>query len=280
MSLSINAANEILRQYDLACNKVTLLSANSAASIYCCGKVVIKQSDDLWLLETEALMLRTLKRAGLPVPKVIGVGERGLVTQFIESSGHLNRNCEIEAADMLASLHTHTAKAYGFEQETTIGPFRVNNDWNPSWVTFFAEQRIFPFAVLCEQEGQLSALHVTRIEKLLYKLPDLLHLPKAPALLHGDIWGGNILTCKGKIAAFIDPACFYGHPEMELAFIAMFNTFKEAFYARYDEHHTILPGFFEERCHVYQLFPYLVHVRAFGETYISGMERILKRFGC
>lgn len=281
MSLSINVANEILRQYDLTCKEPpSLLSTNSAATIFHCDRTIIKQSDDLWLLKTEALMLQTLKRAGLLVPHVYGVGDRGLVSEYIPSNGGINKACEIEAADMLVALHENTAKAFGFEQDTTIGPYPQSNPWTASWKTFYAEQRLLPFTLACEKEGRLSALHVKRMEKLLYKLPDLISEPKKPSLLHGDVWGGNVLTRDGHIAAFIDPACYYGHFEMELAFIAMFNTFGKAFFHRYNEQRLIEPGFFEERLYLYQLFPYLVHVRAFGGSYVGGVEDILRRFGC
>ena len=279
MNLSTNAANEILRQYDLTCKESpTLLSTNEKTTVYRCGQYVIKQSDDVWLLKTEALMLRTLAKADLPVPTLYGVGERGLVSGYIDHEKSTDAD-EKEIARLLAMLHAHHAKAYGFEQDTTIGPFCQSNPWTSSWCKFFCEQRILPFAASCEKEGHLHARYMVRIEKLMYKLPDLIIEPEAPSLLHGDVWQGNVLTCKEGIV-FIDPACYYGHPEIELAFIAMFDTFKKRFFECYNDYRRIELGFFEERIYLYQLFPYLVHVRAFGDSYMSGVERILKRFGC
>ena len=61
--------------------------------------------------------------------------------------------------------------------------------------------------------------------------------------------------------------------------ISMFNTFGNNFYKRYDELKKIEDGFWQERVHIYNLFPYLVHVRAFGGGYLHGVESILKRIG-
>ena len=42
------------------------------------------------------------------------------------------------------------------------------------------------------------------------------------ALLHGDLWTGNILVRDGRLVALIDPACYYGHAEVDLAMLCLF----------------------------------------------------------
>ena len=44
-----------------------------------------------------------------------------------------------------------------------------------------------------------------------------------PSLLHGDLWEGNILFQSNKFAGFIDPGSFFGHNEMEIAYLRWFN---------------------------------------------------------
>ena len=41
----------------------------------------------------------------------------------------------------------------------------------------------------------------------------------------------------------------------------------------------LAPGFFEERCDLYNLYPLLVHVRLFGGAYVGSVESTLKKFG-
>ncbi|NTV46695.1 MAG: fructosamine kinase, partial [Chlorobiales bacterium] len=83
----------------------------------------------------------------------------------------------------------------------------------------------------------------------------------------------------GKIAAFIDPAIYYAHPEIELAFITLFSTFGRHFFDAYNERSGIRRGFFEERRDIYNLYPLLVHTRLFGGHYLHSAESILSRFG-
>ena len=96
-----------------------------------------------------------------------------------------------------------------------------------------------------------------------------------PALLHGDLWAGNILVEGGRLAAFIDPACYYGHAEVDLAMLCLFSTPPDEFWEAYggrDEG-------WEDRLPIYQLFPALVHLRLFGATYAPMVERLLDAVG-
>jgi len=104
--------------------------------------------------------------------------------------------------------------------------------------------------------------------------------PERPSLIHGDMWGGNVLCRNGAVAGFVDPAIYYADAEIELAFSTLFSTFGDAFFSRYRELRDIRPGFFETRVPLYNLYPLLVHVRLFGGGYVAQVERTLTRFGC
>jgi fructosamine-3-kinase len=52
-------------------------------------------------------------------------------------------------------------------------------------------------------------------------------------LLHGDLWTGNLLVKDGKLAALIDPACYHGDPEVDLAMLCLFGSPDEAFWQAY-----------------------------------------------
>jgi aminoglycoside phosphotransferase (APT) family kinase protein len=72
-----------------------------------------------------------------------------------------------------------------------------------------------------------------RVEALAARIGDL--LPPAPpaALLHGDLWGGNILVRGGQVAALIDPACYRGDAEVDLAMLCLFDQPPAAFWDAY-----------------------------------------------
>jgi fructosamine-3-kinase len=260
----------------------TYLSGNSEATIYIVDdddrRYILKESENDFLLESEAHMLEHL-RPHIRVPDVLFLEPGGLGMEYIPNDGHCNNSCETEIADALARLHNQNASTFGFECDTTIGPFRQHNTPNERWIDFYREMRVVDFAHKCYTEGRIGTSLLKRIETFAASFETYLEEPEQPSLLHGDIWSGNVLSHNNRFAALIDPAVYYGHFEMELAFIGMFNTFGDTFYGRYSEHRRIRPGFFESRAHIYRIFPYLVHVRSFGNSYIGGLEAILKRFG-
>jgi fructosamine-3-kinase len=259
-----------------------LLASNSAACIYLQTddngrRTLLKCSDDTELLACEAAMLGHLA-PHLRVPEVLELTGDTLETEYIENDGQCSPQCEREAADALAALHRVGGERFGFERDTYIGPYRQSNAPMEEWIDFYRERRILDFAVKAFDEAQIDRAMLRRIEAVALRLESWLVPPARPVLLHGDVWSGNVLVHRGHLAAFIDPALFYGHPEMELAFIGMFDTFGETFYRRYETHHPIAPDFFDTRADLYRIFPYLVHVRAFGGGYLAGLDRILRRF--
>jgi fructosamine-3-kinase len=120
---------------------------------------------------------------------------------------------------------------------------------------------------------------MSRLERFCGRLERYIDAPAAPSLVHGDLWGGNILVKAGRIAAFLDPAIYYADAEIELAFTTLFGTFGEAFFERYRERRAIAPGFFEARRDIYNLYPLLVHTRLFGGHYAASVDGILRRYG-
>ena len=129
------------------------------------------------------------------------------------------------------------------------------------------------------QYGRLSQSIFVRLETLAARLDEYLEEPSAPSLLHGDAWTGNILSDGDQITAFLDPAIYYGHAEIELAFTTLFGTFSKPFFERYREIRPLVPGFMEVRKDIYNLYPLLVHVRLFGGGYQEQVDHILRRLG-
>jgi fructosamine-3-kinase len=230
-------------------------------------------------LEREAYMLRYLdENSDFPVPKVYHSSETLLLMEFVEGSGNLS-GAEEHAAELLAALHGITTEAYGHERDTLVGSLSQPNPWTSSWVEFFRDQRLLYLSGAAHEAGRLPTELCDRVEKLTVKLDELLEEPERPALIHGDVWGGNVLARGDRIAAFLDPAIYHADPEIELAFIALFDTFGERFFRRYGELREIRPGFFEERRHLYNLYPLLVHVYFFGGGYVRRVDDTLRGFG-
>ena len=229
-------------------------------------------------LALEAFMLRYLASHGrIPVPEVLIGDDDLLVMTFVESGDALSDLAQEHAADLVAALHDRTAESFGFECDTLIGPLPQPNPPNESWLAFFRDHRLLYLGRLALESGRLPLETWTRLERLCGKLDRYIDEPKRPSLVHGDLWGGNVLAHKGRIAAFIDPAIYFADPEIELAFSTLFGTFGQPFFARYQEHRPLAPGFFELRRDLYNLYPLLVHTRLFGGHYAGSVAGILDR---
>lgn len=232
-------------------------------------------------LEIEGAMLAVLARlSDLPVPHVHGAQPDLLIMDFIESDGGaITPEVERDAARLLAQLHAVPRPSFGYERDTLIGPLDQPNPRSEAWLPFFRDHRLLFMAQAALDEGRLPLSLYKRLERLAGRLDDYLAEPPWPSLLHGDLWTGNVLVKDGRIAGFIDPAIYYGHPEIELAFTTMFGTFGRAFFDAYGEILPIELGFHEVRRDIYNLYPTLVHVRLFGGSYVSAVERTLTKLG-
>ena len=127
--------------------------------------------------------------------------------------------------------------------------------------------------------GKLPIAITKRLESFTRRLGDFIPDTPSASLLHGDLWGGNILVDGDHVAGFIDPAIYYGHAEMDLAFLTLFGSADSDFFAAYNEINPIENGFFNERRDIYNLWPLLVHVHLFGGSYVGSVEHTLKHFG-
>ncbi|MGE4062395.1 MAG: fructosamine kinase family protein [Rhodospirillaceae bacterium] len=239
-------------------------------------EIVAKLGEGLTL---EAFMLSYLAdHSPLPVPKVLHGAEDLLLMEYLPTAGSLSAKSQEDAADHVAALHAITAPRCGFEKSTVIGGLKQPNEQMDSWVEFFRDQRLMYMTETAVHTKKLPADVALRLAKLAERLDRWIDDSAKPSLLHGDMWTGNVLVNGDRIAGFVDPAIYYGDPEIELAFATLFGTFGEPFFKRYEEHRPLRPGF-AERKDLYNLYPLLVHVRLFGAPYVSDVSIILRRFG-
>nr|XP_008535493.1 PREDICTED: ketosamine-3-kinase-like [Equus przewalskii] len=163
---------------------------------------------------------------------------------------------------------------FGFDVVTCCGYLPQVNDWQKDWVEFYAQQRIQPQMDMVEKgSGDREARELWSALQL--KIPDMFRdLDIVPALLHGDLWAGNVAEDSSGPIIF-DPASFYGHSEYELAIAGMFGGFSGSFYSAYHSKIPKAPGF-DKRLRLYQLFHYLNHWNHFGSGYRGSSLSIMR----
>jgi len=216
----------------------------------------------------EAAMLKAIAAAGAPTPAVLGASEEALVLELLPDGGALH-DAWASLGTALATLHRATGERYGWAEDYAFASVAIPNGWSENWPRFWAERRLLVHL------GHLPSALARRIETLAADLANRLPERPRPALLHGDMWGGNVLVSQDRVSGLIDPACTYGHNEVDLGMLTLFDHPGRAFY---DAYGTLEPGH-EERLVIYRLWPALVHLRLFGSGYRGMVERFLSDAG-
>ena len=176
----------------------------------------------------------------------------------------------------LATLHRGTSEHFGLDHDNYIGSLHQSNSSSLSWIDFFIERRLKSQLKLAIDGRLIGKEFSKKFDTLFRKLPSLLP-EERPSLLHGDLWGGNIIVDHNGNPCLIDPAVYYGHREVDLAMTRLFGGFDFTFMDTYTEAYPLLPGY-EERFDLYNLYPLLVHVNLFGGGYVAQVASVLKRF--
>jgi fructosamine-3-kinase len=207
----------------------------------------------------EAAGLERLGRTGtVPVPDVVAVDEDGLVLQWVTEGAPQVSGAE-SFGRALAALHATSAPAYGAEQEGFIGSLPLPNASAEDWPTFYVERRLRPFmAALGPDERRAVDAVCASIDRLAGPI-----VP--PALLHGDLWSGNLLWGDDGQVWLVDAAAaHWGHPETDLAMLALFGApHLDVILSAYQSV-SPLPDGWRRRVALHQLHPLLVHATMFG----------------
>ncbi|MDG1279482.1 MAG: fructosamine kinase family protein [Algoriphagus sp.] len=232
------------------------------------------------ILTKEANGLRILKKSTfLKVPETYGSGRIGdynyLLSEFIPT-GRYQLDYWENLGIGLAHLHLTESNRFGFEEDNYIASIHQKNNQCSNWADFFIEQRLEPLAGKAYFDKLIPLEFLKKFQEIYPKIESIFPDEK-PALIHGDLWSGNVLSNSSGEPCLIDPAVYFGHREMDLAFSRLFGGFDSLFYESYESVFPLESGF-DSRMGIYNLYPLLVHLNLFGSAYLPGIERIVNRF--
>ena len=208
------------------------------------------------ILNTEAQFYTLAReRAGLPVPDVVamldlgpefGGGQALLVTELpgvpwfgSGLPGTDRGRLRAELGRLMASMHAVTGPAFGYPSAST-------GTLAPRWAEAFTAMID---AVLDDAEQYQAVLPVApqRVRQAVAGCGNDLAAVLAPALVHFDLWEGNILldlTGRPRISGLIDgERAMWGDPVMDFASAALFGKIgdDDDFLRGYEMSGTVLP---------------------------------------
>ena len=223
-------------------------------------------SNGLEQFEMELAGLRFLSDcSGVLTPTPIGmIPVEGGVVLILEGIPAIERTPRQwqDIGRCLARIHRIKGNQFGLDTHNYFGPFYQDNRPMDDWPAFYAERRLFPRLMGAVNRGHLPTEVIRQIEKLIIRLPDLCGPQVLPTLLHGDAQQHNFISTEAG-AVVIDPAVYYGNPEMDLAQLDFFHPVPEDVFIGYQEELLIDPGFGERR-ELWRVHTYLAIVEVDG----------------
>ena len=230
--------------------------------------------------EIELAGLRYLSRlAGVLIPTPVGVvdvpGGAILILEAVEAVERAAHHWR-EIGRTLARLHKIKGDRFGLERNGYIGPLYQDNRRATDWGTFYRERRLAPALKLAVDSGHLPRAVARQVETLISRLPGLCGPEVTPALLHGDAQQNNLISTE-QGAVVIDPAVYFGNPEMDLAFVDYFQPVPDDVFDGYHEVLPITPGF-PERRDLWRVWGYLAAVTVEGPMHLDKLTGALRTY--
>jgi fructosamine-3-kinase len=262
-------------------------SINQTACVTVLGtRCFIKWNEDappyFFLREAQGLeLLRSTQT--IRIPHIVAQHEATpdtpayLMLEWLEPSMRRSNAFSEQFGQALAQLHRHTRPEFGLEYDNYIGTLKQINAPREEWVAFYRDCRLMPQIMLAQLKGLMPPDRLNMLMNLMDVLEIFIPEDDVASLLHGDLWGGNYLVLANDTPVLIDPAVYYGNREVELAMTELFGGFSPRFHAAYREAYPLLPDY-EHRRALYQLYPLLVHLNLFGESYGAQVEAICQRY--
>jgi len=229
--------------------------------------------------------LRWLASAGPAAARTVGlvnVGEHHITLERLVPAAPTR---EAAAAFGEALARTHAAGANSFGQgpdgwlgDGWIGQQPMSLQPQQPWGTFYAEQRLLPYAQRARERGNLSVATLQTVERVAERLlAGTWDDGRPPSRIHGDLWAGNVVYTTGGVV-LIDPAAHGGHALTDLAMLHLFGAPHLATITSAYAEAAELGGDWAELIGLHQLHPLLVHAASHGPSYGAEAAAVAARY--
>ena len=233
----------------------------------------------------EAAGLTWLAAAGPDAARVVDVvavsPERLVLRRLTPAAATQRTAADFGAA--LAATHASGAPAFGSPPQGWIGDGYIGTQPlllrpNERWGTFYAEQRLLPYADAAAAVGNLSPRGRSLVDRVAARLrAGEFDDDRPPARIHGDLWAGNVIFTATEVV-LIDPAAHGGHGLTDLAMLHLFGAPELGTISDAYAEAAALPADWTELIGLHQLHPLLVHAVTHGASYGSEAETVAARY--
>ena len=259
--------------FGIACIKIELADSNKFIVKY-----DVKPKRSFNAIESESRNLQYLNKIFNFFPKLINFNKNCLVIEFFENDGNKPTNTNVDFLESIIKIHNITNNLYGFEFNTQIGALEQSNVFENSWTNFYSNKRLGPIFDLANKRENMGNFINNKINYILKKIKNFIPENPTPQLLHGDLWEGNIIFNNKKFIGFIDPGSFYGHNEMEVAYLRWFNPqFIDSNFLKKYSRYINVDKYYLDYEPIYQLSYALCNVALWDKSYIQEVEKLLIR---
>ncbi|MDC0625120.1 fructosamine kinase family protein [Alphaproteobacteria bacterium] len=257
--------------FDIACIKIKLEDNNKFIVKY-----DFKSGRTFNPIQSEAKNLKYLNKKSNLFPQIINFNKNCLIIEFFKNDGDKPDNTNTDFLESIIEIHNFSNNLFGFEFNTQIGALEQPNKFENSWANFYSDKRLGPIFELTNMKENMGNFINKKINHILKNIKNYIPDNPTPQLLHGDLWEGNIIFNNKNFVGFIDPGSFYGHNEMEVAYLRWFDpTFIDSnFLQKYNEYTSIDKNYLYYEP-IYQLYYALCNVALWDKSYIKEVERIL-----
>tara|TARA_Y100001970_G_scaffold283604_1_gene399205 strand:- start:28174 stop:29046 length:873 start_codon:yes stop_codon:yes gene_type:complete len=267
----ITKYNVLQISFNIVCLEFELLNTKKYIA-----KFYLKKKNFFNAIITEANNLLYLNKKFNFFPKIIEFNNDYLITEYLENNKNKPNSSNPDFLQSLIKIHSVKNKLYGFKFNTQMGALEQKNNFQNSWASFYVNKRLNPMFEMANKEKSMGNFINKKILFVINNIKKFIPDSPSALLLHGDMWEGNILFKDNKFVGFIDPGSFFGHNEMEIAYLRWFNPsfIDSEFLDKYNEYIKIDKNYNNYEP-VYQLYYALCNVALWDRSYIKEVKKIL-----